>query len=193
MVPMYRFLNRSCANFLTEVMIFEFYPTIVERGMYFWRNEAALNILSGEISFLEGRLSLNFVNIIQSCSGHRRDTCCNHCRDRCYGLNDHRYVSISEMDTGTYCRWWDSRISAGDYCCTPCKIVSLYGRNRKSYSFNLGIGRINYYSSACDPCPNSLPRSHRISLYFCHPQSGSFGIWEKSSVNYVARQGLRKP
>jgi hypothetical protein len=50
-------------------MIFEFYPTIVERGMYFWRNEAALNILSGEISFLEGRLSLNFGNIIHYKSG----------------------------------------------------------------------------------------------------------------------------
>ena len=47
-------------------------------------------------------------------------------------------------------------------------IVSLNGRDRKSYGFHLGIGRINFHSSACHPCPNSLPRAHRICLYFCH-------------------------
>jgi hypothetical protein len=41
MVPMYPFLERPCANILAEVMIFEFYYIIGERGIYFWQNEAA--------------------------------------------------------------------------------------------------------------------------------------------------------
>jgi hypothetical protein len=52
------FLKRPCANFLTEVMIFEFYPTIGEGGNCFLGNEAALNIPLGEIPSLgEGGLS----------------------------------------------------------------------------------------------------------------------------------------
>ena len=41
-----------------------FYPTIGEGGMYFWRNEAALNIPLGEIPSLGGRWSLKFANIL---------------------------------------------------------------------------------------------------------------------------------
>jgi putative salt-induced outer membrane protein YdiY len=41
-----------------------FYPTIGEGGIYFWRNEAALNIPLGEIPSLGGRWSLRFANII---------------------------------------------------------------------------------------------------------------------------------
>ena len=41
-----------------------FYPTIGEGGMYFWRNEAALNIPLGEIPFLAGRWSLKIANIL---------------------------------------------------------------------------------------------------------------------------------
>ncbi len=40
------------------------YPTIGEGGIYFWRNEAALNIPLGEIPSLGGRWSLRFANII---------------------------------------------------------------------------------------------------------------------------------
>jgi putative salt-induced outer membrane protein YdiY len=40
------------------------YPTIGEGGIYFWRNEAALNIPLGEIPSLAGRWSLKFANII---------------------------------------------------------------------------------------------------------------------------------
>ena len=43
---------------------FVFYPTIGEGGLYFLRNEAALNIPLGEIPFLKGRWSLKFSNII---------------------------------------------------------------------------------------------------------------------------------
>jgi putative salt-induced outer membrane protein YdiY len=41
-----------------------FYPTIGEGGIYFWRNEAALNVPLGEIPALGGRWSLRFANII---------------------------------------------------------------------------------------------------------------------------------
>jgi hypothetical protein len=58
------FLKTPCANFLTEVMIFEFYPTIGEGGNCFWRNEAALDIPLGEIPSPGGRWSLKFANII---------------------------------------------------------------------------------------------------------------------------------
>jgi putative salt-induced outer membrane protein YdiY len=40
------------------------YPTIGKGGIYFWRNEAALNIPLGEIPTLGGRWSLKFGNII---------------------------------------------------------------------------------------------------------------------------------
>jgi len=40
------------------------YPTIGEGGIYFWRNEAALNIPLGDIPSLGGRWSLKFANII---------------------------------------------------------------------------------------------------------------------------------
>jgi len=41
-----------------------FYPTIGSGGIYFWRNEAALNIPLGEIPFLAGRWSLKIANIL---------------------------------------------------------------------------------------------------------------------------------
>jgi putative salt-induced outer membrane protein YdiY len=48
-------------NFTDRYVI---YPTIGKGGIYFWRNEAALNIPLGEIPSLGGRWSLKFANII---------------------------------------------------------------------------------------------------------------------------------
>jgi putative salt-induced outer membrane protein YdiY len=41
-----------------------FYPTIGSGGIYFWRNEAALNIPLGEIPFFAGRWSFKLANIL---------------------------------------------------------------------------------------------------------------------------------
>lgn len=51
-------------NWLAFTDRYVLYPTIGEGGIYFWRNEAALNIPLGEIPSLGGRWSLKFANII---------------------------------------------------------------------------------------------------------------------------------
>jgi len=43
---------------------------------------------------------------------------------------------------------------------------------------HLSPGRIHLHRPAGYPGSNPLPRSHRIALYFCHPQSGSVRIGE---------------
>jgi len=100
--------------------------------------------------------------------------------DRYHGFIGHRYISVSRMDTGSYCRWWDRRVSPGNHCNTPHNVSSLNGKDRESSGFDLGTGRTNYNSSSCHPCPNALPGAYRISVYFCHAQSGSVDIWEKA-------------
>jgi len=103
---------------------------------------------------------------------------------------------VLEMDTGSYRRLWDSRISAGSDCDTPCKIVSLNGRDRKSFGFDVGIGRINYHSPACYPCPNSLPRSNCIALLFCYLENRPSLYWKnenKIGISYAILNEKRIP
>jgi len=51
-------------KWLTFTNRYVLYPTIGKGGIFFWRNEAALNIPLGEIPSLGGRWSLRFGNII---------------------------------------------------------------------------------------------------------------------------------
>lgn len=51
-------------KWLTFTDRYVFYPTIGKGGLFFWRNEASLNIPLGEIPSLGGRWSLKFSNII---------------------------------------------------------------------------------------------------------------------------------
>ncbi len=97
-------------------------------------------------------------------------------------------VSVSEMDPGVDCRRGHSGIDSGSHLCASCEIVTVNGRCREPRNLHLGIGRIDHHRPACHPCPGSLPRAHRISLYFRYCQSRSVHTEENETdigVNMV--------